>query len=183
MGGSNSTSKEEGMSATQELYHLSDEARLESVERDLETLEEVQKRVSTAIRWDFEDSVMLHSAVNMLHNHAEILRSNVAAAATADRSGCTAQLCKKARGCHGIACASYASPARRVHFVAVSLDASPLRASASDDSSAGQRTQNIPREPMRDSLDLPDPGLTHTESRTQAWAYSHYLELYWRKSK
>ena len=39
MGGSNSTSKEEGMSATQELYHLSDEARLESVERDLETLE------------------------------------------------------------------------------------------------------------------------------------------------
>jgi len=121
MGASHSTAEDKGqdsgLSATQMLYHMSDEARVQSVERDLEGVEEVLLRVSLSLQWEDETSVLLHSAANAMRNHAEILRGNIAAAA-AVRPGYIAQLCRRKRRCDVIVGPASASPACRVHFAA-----------------------------------------------------------------
>jgi len=121
-----------GLSATLALYHMSDEVRVESVQRDLESLEEVLLRVSPSLRWEDETSVLLHLAANALRNHAEILYRNIAAAAAVVYA---ARLCRRKRGYDVIVGPASVSQARRVHFAAAFPDAS-LPPSVVDDTSA-----------------------------------------------
>ena len=111
--------QDNGLSTTQVLYHLSDEVRVESVQRDLESVEEVLLRVSPSLRWEDETSVLLHSAANALRNHAEILHRNISSTSSLS----TFRLCRRKRGYDVIVGPASASPARRVHFAAAFPDA------------------------------------------------------------